>query len=152
MHLGPLCGVPAHGAVQNITVLTVYGRWLWAHIVGHYDGVGAASRHFMNAVHLAGLEPHTAGLSARLEVGVVPSWRARVIVTSADQSLRTCIVGAQERRRWLLIAIPHAQDKRFLDPCTKKAMLTRQAMQYNIILRSVRVTIIAVEKQYIHIV
>jgi hypothetical protein len=96
-HLGPLCGVPADGAVQNIAVLTVDRWWLWAHTVGHYDCVGAASRHFMNAVHLTGLEPHTAGLGARLEVGVVPSRWARMIVTRADQSLRTRILGAQER-------------------------------------------------------
>lgn len=77
----------------------------------------------MNTVNLAGLEPHTAGLRTRLEVGVVPSRWARMVITSADQSLRTRVLGAQVRRHWLLIAIPHAEDKRLLDPCTKEAML-----------------------------
>jgi len=124
-HLGPLGGVPADGAVQNIAVLTVDGRWLWAHVVGHYDRVGATSGHFMNTVNLSGLEPHTAGLRTRLEVGVVPSRWARVVITGADQSLRTRVLGAQVRRHWLLIAIPHAEDKRLLDPYTKRAMLAR---------------------------
>lgn len=122
-HLGPLGGVPADGAVQHIAVLTVDGRWLWAHVVGHYDRVGATSRHFMNTVNLAGLEPHTAGLRTRLEVGVVPTRWARMVITGADQSLRTRVLGAQVRRHWLLIAIPHAEDKQLLDPCTKKEML-----------------------------
>lgn len=127
-HLGPLGGVPSDGAVQDIAVLTVDGRWLWAHVVGHYDRVGAASCHFMNAVHLAGLEPHTAGLCTRLEVRVVPSRWARVIITGADQSLRTRFLRAQVRRHWLLITIAHAEDKQLLDPCTKKEMLKRQAL------------------------
>lgn len=119
--------MPTDGAVQHIAVLAVDGRWLWAHIVGYYDRVGTASRHFMNAVHLAGLESHTAGLRTRLEVGVVPSRWARVVITGADQSLRTRFLWAQERRHRLLITIAHAEDKRLLDPCMKKAMLARQA-------------------------
>jgi hypothetical protein len=68
MHLGPLRGVPVDGAVQHIAVLAIDRRWLWAHVVGHNDSVGAAPCDLMNAVHLTGLEAHATGLGAWLEV------------------------------------------------------------------------------------
>jgi hypothetical protein len=117
MYLCPLRGVPADGAVQHITVLAINRRWLWTHVVGHNDCVGAAPCNLMNTVHLTGLEAHTARLGAWLEVWVVPSWRTWVVIACTDQSLRTRILGAQEWWHRLLVTIPHAQDKWLLDSC-----------------------------------
>lgn len=63
-YLGPLCGVPLDRTVEHIAVLPVRWGWLWTHVVWYDDGVSAASRHLMDAVHVSGLDADAAVLAA----------------------------------------------------------------------------------------
>lgn len=113
--LGPFGGVPFNGAVEDVAVLSVRGRGLGAHVVGDDDGVAPALGDFVDAVDFARLDADPAGLGAGLEVGVVPTRGAGVVVAGADEDFRFGFRRAHVRGGDFLGVVPDAVDDQFLD-------------------------------------
>ena len=94
----PLANLPTSWAIENVTILTVWRGWMWAHAVRHNHCVLTTSRHFMNAINFSGFNSDTAWFSARAIIWIVPSGRARNIVASSNSVFRLCLGRTQIRR------------------------------------------------------
>lgn len=113
--LRPFANFPSHRAVQDIAILSICWRWLWAHAVRNHHSVLATACHLVYALHLTRLDTNAAALRARRVVRVVPAWWTRTIVAGAYTCLRLGLGRAEEWRDHTTIILAHTIDDQLLD-------------------------------------
>lgn len=112
---GPFGDLPSHWAIQDIAVLAIRWRWLRTHIIRNDHCVFSSPRYLMNAMDLPRLHANTTRLSAGRKVRVVPSRRARNVITRSDAILWLRFGGTEERGGGFASVITNTSNNQFLN-------------------------------------
>jgi len=72
MYLSPFSYIPLDGAIPDVAVSSVGGRWLRTHVIRNGYRLAGALCHFVDAGNITGLYADAAGAHASGELAVIP--------------------------------------------------------------------------------